>query len=117
MNEVLICVLPVLVLWEVACALFAGRIYRICREYSRQRDSLAKWFFRKAHPGIVCMGVMDAVGLAVCFAGLFSDGCAMFFLVLALSLSTLKKFGVWAFRLDALLTIGLYVAAWVLLAK
>lgn len=80
-------------------------------EAMKWMDKAAREWYLWANPFLGIALILDAIGLATLVAGLCTDQCHLFLLVLMLSFCQFQKFGAWAVCLDSILTIVIYIYA------
>lgn len=88
-----------------------------CRKLHRETEAMeamdkaAREWYLWANPILEIALIFDAIGLATLVMGLCTDQCHLFLLVLMLSFCQFQKLGAWAICLDSIVTIVIYIYA------
>ena len=98
------------VFYETAKIFGCRKLYRET-EAMKAMDNTAREWYLWANPFLGIALILDAIGLATLVAGLCTSQWYLFLLVLALSFCRFQKFGAWAILLDSIVTIVIYIYA------
>lgn len=80
-------------------------------EAMESMDKAARKWYLWANPYLGIALILDVIGMATLVMGLCTDQWYLFFLVLLLSCCRFQKLGAWAICLDSILTIVIYIYA------
>lgn len=98
------------IIYETA-RIFGCRKLHSETEAMERMDKTAREWYLWANPFLGITLILDAIGLATLVMGLFTSQWYLFLLVLVLSCSRLQKLGAWAICLDSIVTVVIYIYA------
>lgn len=80
-------------------------------EAMESMDKAARKWYLWANPYLGIALILDVIGMATLVMGMFTSQWYLFLLVLVLSCCRFQKFGVWAICLDSIVTIVIFIYA------
>ena len=98
------------IIYETAKIFGCRKLYRETEAMNGMDETARKWYLW-ANPYLGIALILDVIEMATLVMGMFTSQWYLFFLVLALSFCRFQKFGAWAILLDSIVTIVIYIYA------
>lgn len=98
------------IIYETVKVFGCRKLYRET-EAMEAMDKAAREWYLWANPYLGIALILDVIGMATLVMGMFTYQWYLFLLVLILSCSRFQKLGAWAVCLDSIVTIVIYIYA------
>lgn len=98
------------IIYEMVKVFGCRKLHRGTEAMNGMDETARKWYLW-ANPYLGIALILDVIGMATLVMGMFTSQWYLFLLVLVLSFCQLQKFGAWGICLDSILTIVIYIYA------
>lgn len=98
------------IIYETVKVFGCRKLHRETEAMQAMDETARKWYLWD-NPYLGIALILDVIGMATLVMGMFTSQWSLFLWVLVLSFCRFQKFGAWAILLDSIVTIVIYIYA------